>query len=238
MRRISAIVLLVGSFNTSAAASQEHSAQPREFIPPSAPSIAPRPMLARVHPRAYDGHVEIPQWARDEGHNGVVQVVTTVDRDGKPTSVKVLKSSNSEAIDTAALEEAMELPYDPAQTVSGEPISGTVTLRFQFAKYLSDRLFWYDFRSYTCANMLGEMHWYTAANPETVDFFGPKVIYTGLAIRQNRYARPRMTREERERSRREREPMWNGLVEACKASPKSSFTDVMEDRSAFLEIYG
>ena len=237
MRRWLTIVCAqVSLLCSSMVIAQDQRRLPMITIPPL-PDNYPHPLRARVQPSAYDGHVEIPQWALDEGHNGVVRVEVTVDPNGKAVWVEIIKSSNSRAIDQAAIEEAMTLPYDPATTPSGEPTTGSTSLGFKSAKSFTDK-FESDYSSYTCADMLGELRWYRSANPQTADLFGPRARYVDLTLVQRIRAREPMSHKEQELFRQERESMWGALVEACEASPQSLFTDLMEDREAFLEFFG
>jgi TonB family protein len=237
MWRWLAIALAQASLFSSSMVIAQDQPNPPMLAVPVLPDNYPHPLRARVQPHAYDGHVEIPRWALDEGHNGFASVEVTVGPNGKAVSVEIIKSSNSQAIDDAAIDEAMTLPYDPATTPDGEPTSGTTSLRFQSAKYFTDE-FEYDYSAYTCADMLGELRWYRSANPQTADLFGPRTKYTGLTIREKLRARSPLSKEERELSRQARVPMWDALVGACEASPQSLLTDLMQDREAFLEFYG
>lgn len=229
-----AVFLLSGSAVPLNAGVQASGAQspPMLRIPP--------PTANRQHPKRaravnYDGYVEIPDWAREAGHNGVVTVRALVGPDGKATGVEVVTSSNSSAIDAAAVEEALALRYEPATSGNGEPTVGHFDMQFRYGQSTTPR--GESYGAYTCKAMISELRWYSAANPETADFFNPQSRYTRLVVWQRRRDQPRMTVKEADESERQRLPMWEALVERCESNPDSLFVDQMEDRAEFLEEF-
>jgi TonB family protein len=81
-------------------------------------------LIARVAP-------EYPEQARKDRVQGLVVMEITIDREGRPTDVKVLDSAD-ERLTAAAVEAVRQWRYEPP-LVDGKPASvkGTATVRFQ-----------------------------------------------------------------------------------------------------------
>ena len=72
--------------------------------------------------------VNIPQWAKDEGHNGRALYSATVGEDGQLIELELIQSSMSLAIDEAVKARAQTLKYEPATDNEGNPVEGKVNV--------------------------------------------------------------------------------------------------------------
>lgn len=115
----------------------------REPAAPAAPAAAARQQggsLARpeIAPERYEAallaHLErnkrYPRAARVRGDEGVVTVLFTLDRNGRVSEARVLRSSGSTALDGAALDTVRRASPMPAPPAGIRRLSFTVPMRF------------------------------------------------------------------------------------------------------------
>lgn len=212
---------------------QEASA-PTPSPAPSASNVtvipAPMPMLVRGHPRRAEVEraetVDIPQWAKDEGHNGTATYFATVAPDGMLSDLTLKTSSNSPAIDAAAESRARQLRYTPATDGSGEKIEGKVEVRLGYARYDADSPGG-GLDDYTCADMLREAEWFRANSEGFRKVFWLQNAYLSLPAlaRLNTGEIPGL--QERERQREAQREKWDKLAKRCAKSPDRLFLDII-----------
>ncbi len=104
------------------------------------PAPQPSPPVASVPFFAYDKKPELigsltfiyPDWARKLEMEGKVFVHTLVNKDGRVVDVKILKSSDYEILDEAALQAVKKSHWQPAEQ-RGEPVSVWVVVPIKLA---------------------------------------------------------------------------------------------------------
>jgi hypothetical protein len=152
--------------------------------PPANPvSIYGPPARSAGHPRsaAFSGSrlIDIPQWAKAEGHNGWATWVAKVGVDGKPLSLTLKRSSGSFAIDTAAKTRVENGYFLPAVGLSGEVVEAEMEIDFNYSKWNADGKGG-ALNSYTCADLVREFDWFSHANAKTGLLFLLQNYFTSL----------------------------------------------------------
>lgn len=201
------------------------------------PRSVPTPVPSHPHSAQAERAktVDIPQWAKDEGHNGTAQFIAHVGADGRLVRLDLHRSSGSTAIDAAARERAERLYYFAATNAAGEKVAGTVTIRIGYARHdrespgggLDD---------YSCADLVREYSWFTQANAGVQRIFWLENAYTSLDVLDQLAGGPVPTLRERQANRAKREKAWHRLVKRCEAAPSRLFLDEVEDRARYLKL--
>lgn len=202
--------------------------------PPRAPDIrvvpAP-PMMAERNPRPARAErvqtVDIPQAAKDEGHNGTAVYTATVGADGKLIALTLKQSSMSPAIDAAVEARARTLYYFPATDKDGNKIEGTVDVVASYARHDKDSPGG-GIASYTFGDLVREYDWFTAANAGRRKLFWPENAYTSLTSVGQLLTGERPSREARMAARVEREKMWAKLIKRCRKTPTRLMLDEVD----------
>jgi protein TonB len=119
----------------STAGSNTDTIQPATSSPPETPGSSSAPLDARdiiVSARfIHQVEPDYPDIARQEGAEGTVIVLVTIDPDGSPSDVRVWQSSGNDALDRAAEQAARESTYAPPE-VNGEPATQTYRIIYTF----------------------------------------------------------------------------------------------------------
>lgn len=190
--------------------------------PPPETVVRPEPMRVERNPRAASaqrvGAIDIPQAAKDEGHNGTATWTATVGPDGKLIGLVLRESSMSPAIDAAVKARAETLRYFAATDKDGNKVQGTVDVRGSYARHDSDSPGG-GIENYTCGDLVREWDWFTAANAGRRKLFWPNNAYTSLTSVGQLLAGERPSREARLAARMEREKMWAKLIKRCRKTP-------------------
>lgn len=179
--------------------------------------------------------VDIPQWAKDEGHNGNVRFLVTVSPEGKPTKVTLIRSSKSSAIDAAATERAGNLTYFPATDSQGTKIEGTVTLSMGYARHDADTPGG-GFGNYTCGALVLEYDWFTTMHGDGPPLFWPKNAYTSLSSVNRMIEGEKLNGADLKKARQKREVMWDALIKRCRKSPAKLMIDEVEQPDEYLRL--
>ena len=230
--RILIFAVLAGMVTIAAPLSAQDAASPApaQTDNPVLRIPAPEPMLRRGHPRRAEVQrvksVDIPQWAKDEGHNGSATYVATVAPDGALTDLTLKKSSNSAAIDAAVGERARALRYTPATNGAGDPVEGKVEVYLGYARYDSDSPGG-GFDDYTCADMLREYEWFRANSEGFRRIFWPQNAYTSLPSMAMMTTGETSTWQQREKMREAQGKKWDKLVKRCAKTPDQLFLDTV-----------
>ncbi len=225
-------------FGSSALTAQDATA---EAQPPESKPLTPEPILrlAPRHPQRARAQrvktVDIPQWAKDEGHNGSAIYVASVRPDGTLEGLRLEQSSNSEAIDQAVKQRAESLYYTAATNDLGERISGSVDVRMSYALHDKDSPGG-GLEHYTCADLTREYDWFSEANRDRRKIFWLRNAYTSINIIDQLESGDIPSASARLKARREREEMWDRLLGRCRKTPSNLFLDEVEDREKFLRI--
>ncbi len=195
------------------------------------PPVRPVPMLAERNPRPATagrvGAVDIPQAAKDEGHNGSATYVATVGADGKLIGLALKESSMSPAVDAAVKARAEALRYFAATDKDGIRIQGTVEVRGGYARHDSDSPGG-GIETYTCGDLVREYDWFTAANAGRRKLFWPENAYTSLTSVGQLLSGQRPSGEQRLVARKEREKMWAKLIKRCRRTPRRLMLDEVD----------
>lgn len=162
--------------------------------------------------------IDIPQAAKDAGHNGSATFLARVGADGKLIALTLKESSMSPAIDAAVEAQAEKLYYFAATDKDGNTIEGTTEVRGQYARF--------DRRSpgggidtYTCGDLVREWDWFNAANVGRRKLFWPHNAYTSLTSIEQMRAGVSPDRKSMLESRQKREKMWLDLIKRCRKTP-------------------
>ena len=171
--------------------------------------------------------VDIPQWAKGEGHNGRTTYSVTVGPDGAVIAIQLVTSSGSDAIDEAAKQQAQKLKYSPAIDKDCNPTRGTVRVTMAYARFDTDSPGG-GLEGYSCGDMLREQDWFDAANITSKALFIPRFAYliTGSMVRleQGEDLDTSMMDAEIEK----RTAMWEALVERCRKAPETALLDEID----------
>lgn len=203
------------------------------------PPVRTLPMPAERNPRPATAQriaaLDIPQAAKDEGHNGTATYTATVGPDGKLVALILKESSMSPAIDAAVKARAETLWYFAATDKDGNKIEGSVDVRGGYSRHDQDSPGG-GIATYTCGDLVREWDWFTAANVARRKLFWPHNAYTSLtgieAMRQG--VTP--SREERLAVRQQREGMWAKLIKRCRKTPGRLMLDEVEEPQAYANL--
>lgn len=214
-------------------------AQQAEPAPPPAPAVRPVPMLPPRHPEPVRFEriktVDIPQAAKDKGHNGSTTYVASVDADGKLIGLELKESSGSAAIDEAVRKRAESLWYLAPTDKEGTKIAGTGEVRMSYARHDADSPGG-GIATYTCGDLVREWDWFTVANAGRRKLFWPLNAYTSLdsieAMRQGTTP----SREARLAARAEREGMWAKLIQRCRKKPARLMLEEVDQPQAYANL--
>lgn len=204
-----------------------------------APPVRSVPMPPERNPRPASAQriaaVDIPQAAKDEGHNGSATYTATVGADGKLIALALKESSMSPAIDAAVKARAEMLRYSAATDKDGTRVEGSVDVRAGYARHDKDSPGG-GIESYTCGDLVREWDWFTAANTGRRKLFWPHNAYTSLtsieAMRQGEVP----SRETRLAARTEREKMWAKLIKRCRKTPGRLMLDEVDQPVAYANL--
>ncbi|OYU57578.1 MAG: hypothetical protein CFE30_35410 [Bradyrhizobium sp. PARBB1] len=208
--------------------------------PPRVPEIrmVPAAPMER-HPRPARAErlktVDIPQEAKDAGHNGTAAYTATVGADGKLVALALKQSSMSPAIDASVEAKARALYYFPATDADGKTIQGTVDVVASYARHDKDSPGG-GIESYTCGELVREYDWFTGANAGRRKLFWPENAYTSLASIEAMRQSLQQTREERLASRQAREKMWAKLIKRCRKAPDKLMLDEVDQPVAYANL--
>ena len=205
--------------------------------PPGQRALPPPPMpipaLRHPQPAAVLSvkTVDIPQWAKDKGHNGTAIYTATVGPDGKLVALVLKQSSMSPAIDEAVKARAQQLYFIPATDKDGNRIEGTVDVAMAYARHDRNSPGG-GIETYTCGDLVREYDWFTAANTGRRKLFWPENAYISMSGLAPLLAGEPYSPEAMQASRKERAGMWAKLVKRCRKTPARLMLEEV-DRPAY-----
>lgn len=179
--------------------------------------------------------VDIPQRAKDEGHNGNATYTATVGPDGKLIALVLKVSSMSTAIDEAVRARAEKLYYFPATDAAGNKIEGTVDVFIGYARHDSDSPGG-GIETYTCGDLIREYDWFTAANAGRRKLFWPENAYTSLASIVRMEQGVALDRAKMLADRQAREKMWAKLIKRCRKAPEKLMLSEVDQPEAYRRL--
>lgn len=227
MRRAlaTALVLLAGPL-----AAQQAEPEPSPFV-----TIVPAPgeggmfRFPRVEPVKT---VDIPQWAKDEGHNGRAVYRATISPDNTLVGLELMQSSGSAAIDAAVKARAETLWYKAGTDPAGKPIESRIPVAMEYARHDKDSPGG-GIETYTCGDLVREFEWYMAANVDSATPFLPQLIYVGLRTYLRLEQGEPVDVPIMDADADERRPMWQALLERCRNAPQRLMLDEVDYPETF-----
>ena len=178
--------------------------------------------------------VDIPQWAKDEGHNGRSTFSATVGSDGELASLDLVKSSGSEALDEAVEQRAKTLEYRPAIDADCNPTQGQVRFTMSYARFDKDSPGG-GLGDYTCGHMLREYDWFARTKADGNLAFIPQLafIIAGSMVRLERGED--LSSAVMDAEAEKRNAMWETLVKRCRTTPDTLLLDEIDHREMFRQ---
>ncbi|MGB3806149.1 MAG: TonB family protein [Erythrobacter sp.] len=226
-----------GSFAQEAPAAEAENSADVEIAPRAI--AVPAPTLARRHPSKpiylNDGKLDIPQWAKDAGHNGSAIYTATVGPDGKLVSLVLKQSSNSQAIDEAVRQHAEAMYYAAGTNAAGEPIEGTIDVYMAYARFDSGSPGG-GMVDYTCADFIREYDWFKSVHPGDRPMFWPENAFTSLTNVALLTGGQQPSIEERRANRRQSKKEWERLITACRRKPQTLLLDHIQERESYRDL--
>ena len=212
-------------------------------VPAPSATAAPRPVLRAVpiprqrhpsEPRLFGRKsIDIPQAAKDAGHNGRATWRVSVSADGRATALALVRSSNSPAIDEAARARLAGADYIPATDAAGQPIAGTVNVFLDYARWDKDSPGG-GLADYRCADLVREHDWFFAAKPAgDTRIFPLENYHDAVVMVPWRLANPGVSREAVAERRQEMKRAWLKVVDGCRRHPDALLLDRVEDPAGF-----
>lgn len=234
-----ALVTASALLASTAAAQQADPAPQREIQVAPSPPVRAVPMLPPGYPSPprfeQIRSVDIPQAAKDEGHNGSATYTATVGADGTLTGLTLKESSMSPAIDAAVKARAEKLSYSPGTDKDGNTVQGTTEVRGGYARHDADSPGG-GIETYTCADLVREWDWFTAANAARRKLFWPHNAYTSLTSIEAMRRGITPSREERLAARAQREAMWLKLIKRCRKKPARLMLEEVDQPQAYANL--
>ncbi len=224
------LVALLALAPPAAAQSQDGgAAQVDRIVPVPARS---NPSAARV---ARLGPLDIPQEAKDAGHNGAATWTATVGADGKLVDLTLKRSSNSPAIDAAARAMAESAHYFPATDREGHKVEGSVDVRLEYARWNKESPGG-GLDTYRCGDLVRETDWFADANAGTIKIFALENFFVSQPSLMAMQEGAIWSRTEREQSRAKRGKEWVGLIRQCRKTPDRAFLDLVDNRAFYRRL--
>lgn len=205
--------------------------RPRIEVNPVAPA-APRGWTSRPT-FAGPKRIDIPQWAKDAGHNGAASYRATVDAEGKLIGLTLTRSSQSEAIDAAARATIERGRFTRSYGADGKPVGGEVDIRLEYAPWREAEG---GIEGYRCGNLVRDYGWFSEANRQTQRIFWLENAFVSRHVVSDLQAERRPTREERAARRATETKVWADLIKRCRRKPDDRMIDHVPDRALFLGL--
>lgn len=195
-------------------------------------SVTRHPQRAR--PEAVKA-IDIPQAAKDAGHNGRATYTITVGPDGKLVALTLKESSMSPAIDEAVKARLETARFIPATDKDGNKVQGTVDVWMTYARHDADSPGG-GIATYTCGDLVREWDWFTAANAGRRKLFWPHNAFTSLTSIEAMRQGTTPSREERLLARAQREAMWLKLIKRCRKKPARLMLEEVDQPQAYANL--
>jgi len=176
--------------------------------------------------------VDIPQWAKDEGHNGRAVYTATIAPDGTLIALELKESSGSVAIDAAVKARAETLWYRAGTDAAGNPVQSKTPVWMEYARHDKDSPGG-GIDTYTCGDLVREYQWYSAANAAPQSPFLPQLIYVALRTFVRLEQGEPVDLPIMDADSAERRPMWTALLERCRKDPERLMLDEIDYPETF-----
>ena len=178
--------------------------------------------------------VDIPEHAKEQGHNGRATFEATVAADGSLAGLELVSSSKSDAIDAAVRSRAETLVYKAATDRDGRGIEGTVRVSMSYARYDNDSPGG-GLDDYSCDNLIREYDWFTSAHNGQGPVFVPQLVYTTLDFWVHVANGEDVSEETIDDELAARRDMWPQFLDQCRSQPEARVLDVVDHPDIFRE---
>lgn len=229
-KRGALLFALLGLVSPMPSVAQEAAAERTELVVPALQRS--QPFAARV---ARISDFDIPQDAKDEGHNGSVTWTAEIGADGKLVDLVLKRSSNSAAIDEAGRLKAAGAYYFPATDRDGSKVAGTVDVRLEYARWDKGSPGG-GIDTYLCSDLNREAGWFAAANADNAKIFALENFFVSLPSLAAMEEGTIWSRAEREASRKKRGKEWKNLLRACGKRPDALMLDMVKEREFYRMV--
>ncbi|MBL0925262.1 MAG: TonB family protein [Sphingomonadaceae bacterium] len=177
--------------------------------------------------------IDIPQWAKDAGHNGSVYYIVSVTVDGHASDIKLSESSGSSAIDESALDRLKSARFLPATDSAGKPAAGSARIRLEYHQW-DDESPGGGLDDYRCGQLTREYNWFAQTHHgKNRRIFPLQNYYVGWEMLKNREDIPLRDRPAIEAQRKKYEKRWQDVLEDCRKTPDRLLLDRVEDPKGF-----
>lgn len=206
------------------------------------PALAKMPAkgLTREHPRParFDGlqAIDIPQWAKDAGHNGRAVYRVTAGADGRITAITLHDSSRSAAIDEAALKSIQSAAFRHATDREGNPVAAVLYIFRPFSRW-DDGSPGGGLDTYRCADLTREYDWFGKAFHNLGSpTFALEDFYVRLNVRADKEKGGRRDPAAVSKQIGKSRAQWLGIVKACRKEPDTPLLDKIDDAAGFRAL--
>lgn len=227
-----AAILALGLGAAPLAAQQAESAP----LPPVVVVPAPKTQSLYRSPQAEPVKtVDIPQWAKDQGHNGMAVFVVTIAPDNRLMALELKQSSGSAAIDAAVRERAQTLWYRAGTDTAGNPVESKTNIYMEYARWDKDSPGG-GLQTYTCGDLVREYDWFTSIDLERPIPFYPMSLYltAGPISRMEQGIDVDVASVDAEIE--ERRGAWSMLLERCRRTPGRLLLDEVDHPELYQRL--
>ncbi|MCL9983609.1 MAG: energy transducer TonB [Erythrobacter sp.] len=176
--------------------------------------------------------VDIPQWAKDAGHNGLATYRATIAPDNSLIGLELKSSSGSAVIDAAVKARAETLWYRAGTDAAGKPVESRTLVSMEYARY--------DWKSpgggvetYTCGDLVREFDWFSALDPKPELPFLPQQVYEELRMWARIEKREQFDHKAMPAEIAARAAHWPLLIERCRKAPERLMLDEIDYPDTF-----
>lgn len=220
------IALSVLAALASATASAD---EKRASMPPAIPVLKPQnPLPARIFkPKPID----IPQWAKDEGHNGRATYWVSVTPDGKLDAFQLFESSGSKAIDDAVMAAITSATFLYGTNKDGSASFDQIKVSLGYGRWNKYSLGG-GIDDYRCSNLIKEYDWFTKAN-DSKKIFALQNIYVSRDLITNVEHVDPADHKAMDKQLAKYTKEWMGLVKSCRKAPNALLLEKVKDPETF-----
>lgn len=219
-----------GQQSAPVVAPPETPAQPNVTVVP-----APLSRAAFGAPAERVKTIDIPQWAKDEGHNGRASYIAQLDAEGRLLSVKISRSSGSAAIDDAVRARAQTLAYRPARDGGGNPVAGSAIGGMSYARWDRNSPGG-GIDTYTCGDLVREHDWFAEANAGEPFPFAPKAVFYVLVTQARIATGGTIDRGTIDAEIAKRDALWDELLANCRKTQTRLVLDLVDHRDVYRRL--
>lgn len=223
--RVRVALGLLAIIVTSAASAEEEPTK----LPPIVPMVSPKhPSQPRILDRK---PLDIPQSAKDEGHNGRATYWVGISPDGKLDGIQLFESSGSDAIDDATMNAIIAATFSYGTRKDGTPSFDQIKIWMEYARWDNDSVGG-GLDDYRCADLTKEYDWFTKANGKN-KIFALQNFYVSRDMLANVENVDRSDRKAVEKQRAKYTKEWLGLIKTCRKAPDALLLDKVKDPKTF-----